>query len=127
MPARQKSATEEGGDMSKPMQERKAPEGNHKEHEMTDSVKTGQHQGHRMNSEPAKQGKSQGSQYQQHEMKRMKEEAGRRIIDPVCGMEAEPNDELSYTYKGTQYYFCSAEDLEKFKKDPEKYVTPSRR
>jgi YHS domain-containing protein len=32
------------------------------------------------------------------------------------------NPELSYTYKGETYYFCSKADAEKFKQTPEKYV-----
>ena len=37
-------------------------------------------------------------------------------------MEAIVDEEHSFTYKGTKYYFCSTEDLEKFKKDPDKYA-----
>jgi YHS domain-containing protein len=43
-------------------------------------------------------------------------------IDPVCGMETGGDENLSFTYKGTKYYFCSPEDMEKFKGDPAKYV-----
>jgi Cu+-exporting ATPase len=43
-------------------------------------------------------------------------------IDPVCGMIVkEENAEGSFEYKGKTYYFCSANCLEEFKKDPEKY------
>lgn len=45
-----------------------------------------------------------------------------KVVDPVCGMEIEPNEELSFVYKGKKYYFCMKADLEKFKKNPEKYV-----
>ncbi len=44
------------------------------------------------------------------------------FIDPVCGMEAVMSNETAYTYKGKTYYFCSPDDMETFKKDPEKYV-----
>lgn len=46
-------------------------------------------------------------------------------IDPVCGMEAIVDDEHSFTYKDVKYYFCSTDDLENFKKVPEKYVGQS--
>jgi len=45
------------------------------------------------------------------------------MIDPVCGMETSGDESLSYTYNGVKYYFCSSEDMEKFKNDPEKYVS----
>jgi Cu(I)/Ag(I) efflux system membrane fusion protein len=43
-------------------------------------------------------------------------------IDPVCGMEADPSGKYNFTYEGRTYYFCSKEDMEKFKKDPSQYV-----
>ncbi len=53
--------------------------------------------------------------------------------DPVCGKEVERGKildiekdriraELTYTYKYKTYFFCSKECLEKFKKNPEKYI-----
>ena len=42
--------------------------------------------------------------------------------DPVCGIMVEKNPALSTGYKGATYYFCSKADLEKFKKEPEKYL-----
>lgn len=42
--------------------------------------------------------------------------------DPVCGLIVEKDPNLSTNYKGETYYFCSKADLEKFKKEPEKYV-----
>ncbi|CUS94387.1 efflux RND transporter periplasmic adaptor subunit [Candidatus Kryptonium thompsonii] len=51
-----------------------------------------------------------------------KSEAVSKVIDPVCGMEIEPDEELSYVYNGKKYYFCMKSDMEKFKKDPEKYL-----
>ncbi len=53
--------------------------------------------------------------------------------DPVCGKEVSRvkileidedkiRAELTYTYKGKTYLFCSEECLEKFKKNPEKYI-----
>jgi len=53
--------------------------------------------------------------------------------DPVCGKEVARGKiheidsekiraELTYKYKGKTYLFCSEECLEKFKKNPEKYI-----
>jgi YHS domain-containing protein len=35
-------------------------------------------------------------------------------------VDKDPN--LSANYKGETYYFCSRADMEKFKKEPDKYV-----
>ena len=42
--------------------------------------------------------------------------------DPVCGMMVEKDPQLSSTYNGETYYFCSKADMETFKKNPEKYA-----
>lgn len=47
---------------------------------------------------------------------------GKKILDPVCGMEAIVDDEHSYVYNNRKYYFCSQEDKEKFKQEPDKYA-----
>lgn len=44
-------------------------------------------------------------------------------VDPVCGMKVSTGTKLKHTYKGDTYYFCSAADLEKFKNNPEKYLS----
>ena len=44
-----------------------------------------------------------------------------RAIDPVCGLTVDKNPELSATYKGDTFYFCSNRDLNVFKQNPEKY------
>lgn len=50
------------------------------------------------------------------------EEAG-TARDPVCGMRAdESRPELASTYKGRNYYFCSADCKEAFDLAPEKYA-----
>ncbi|HWF61408.1 MAG TPA: heavy metal translocating P-type ATPase [Nitrospira sp.] len=47
-------------------------------------------------------------------------------IDPVCGMMVQPAMAAgSYEYRGKKYYFCAARCLEKFRADPEYYLTPS--
>ena len=42
--------------------------------------------------------------------------------DPVCGIIVEKDPNLSVNHRGETYYFCSKADMEKFKKEPEKYV-----
>jgi RND family efflux transporter MFP subunit len=127
-----------GMDMSKPMEGEKAGGAEHEGHQMTDTTKSGVHSGHDMNQQPVKKVKKakgkQGSRemqdvpasgHQGHEMQDKKTAVSLKFIDPVCGMEAQQKEELSYTHKGKKYFFCSTEDLEKFKKDPEKYVGQS--
>jgi Cu+-exporting ATPase len=44
-------------------------------------------------------------------------------IDPVCGMEVEPESAAgSSEYRGVTYYFCSPGCLEDFREDPEAYL-----
>jgi len=45
-----------------------------------------------------------------------------KAVDPVCGLTVDKLPELSYSYKGETYYFCSNADLKKFSEAPEKYV-----
>jgi P-type Cu+ transporter len=48
-------------------------------------------------------------------------------VDPVCGMKVVPEKAAGQeTYKGTTYYFCGRGCLEKFKADPEKYLSGAR-
>jgi Cu+-exporting ATPase len=42
--------------------------------------------------------------------------------DPVCGIMVDKDPNLSANHRGETYYFCSKADMEKFKKEPEKYV-----
>ena len=45
--------------------------------------------------------------------------------DPVCHMEVEPEEAAgNWEYRGERYYFCHPSCLEKFRADPEKYLTP---
>ncbi|MDF0676119.1 MAG: heavy metal translocating P-type ATPase [Nitrospira sp.] len=49
-------------------------------------------------------------------------------IDPVCGMTIQPDAAAgSYEYRGKKYYFCAARCLEKFRADPEYYLSPPER
>jgi Cu+-exporting ATPase len=44
-------------------------------------------------------------------------------IDPVCGMEVEPQTaEFKTRYKGKKYYFCAESCLIEFKKNPDRYL-----
>jgi Cu2+-exporting ATPase len=55
----------------------------------------------------------------------LKEEK-RKVKDPVCGMELEPEMAYSKTeYAGNTAYFCSKQCEEEFKKNPEKYAPES--
>jgi P-type Cu+ transporter len=46
-------------------------------------------------------------------------------IDPVCGMDVEPDTNLRAEYQGSTYYFCHPSCLEKFTADPEAVLHPS--
>ena len=46
----------------------------------------------------------------------------RPLIDPVCGMEADGSDALSYIHNGIKYHFCGSDDMEKFKRSPQHYI-----
>jgi YHS domain-containing protein len=46
-------------------------------------------------------------------------------IDPVCGMQVEPQDaEYQAEYKGKKYYFCSFGCKQQFDLEPEAYTNP---
>lgn len=44
-----------------------------------------------------------------------------QVQDPVCGLWVDKNADLSYTYKGETYYFCSNRDKDLYKANPAKY------
>jgi YHS domain-containing protein len=44
-------------------------------------------------------------------------------IDPVCGMEVDPDNAAGKSeYKGKTYYFCAPGCKRAFDQDPEKYL-----
>jgi P-type Cu+ transporter len=44
--------------------------------------------------------------------------------DPVCGMNVDPSaTSLKHEFQGETYFFCNRHCLEKFQKDPEKYLS----
>lgn len=49
------------------------------------------------------------------------------VIDPVCGMEIDPNTAAGTSeYRGQTYYFCAPGCKRSFDKDPEKYVNKTK-
>jgi P-type Cu+ transporter len=49
------------------------------------------------------------------------------VVDPVCGMKVVPEKAAGrHEHNGTTYYFCGRGCLEKFKADPEKYLSGTR-
>jgi len=46
------------------------------------------------------------------------------VTDPVCGMHTESSEDyISYGHNGTTFYFCSEHCLEKFKAEPDRYLS----
>src|SRR5207249_5308159 len=46
-------------------------------------------------------------------------------IDPVCRMKVMPQTAAGqYEYRGKTYYFCATRCLERFRADPEKFLSP---
>jgi Cu+-exporting ATPase len=45
------------------------------------------------------------------------------MIDPVCGMDVEPESAAgAWEYEGTVYYFCSLGCLDRFREDPSGFL-----
>jgi Cu+-exporting ATPase len=48
-----------------------------------------------------------------------------KSIDPVCGMTVSPESSMgSFDYQGQTYYFCAVSCLNKFRQDPEAFLSP---
>jgi YHS domain-containing protein len=46
------------------------------------------------------------------------------VIDPVCGMDVDPDTaEWKTDYQGQTYYFCAPGCQRAFEKEPQKYVS----
>lgn len=45
-------------------------------------------------------------------------------VDPVCGMEVEPDLALAIEYGGRKYVFCEGACAETFREDPERWARP---
>jgi RND family efflux transporter MFP subunit len=110
-----------GHDMSKPMEDQKAGPEEPKGDEMQKPAKakekgaSKQPRGHEM--------KDDRSETKDQNSSEKNLSATPKVIDPVCRMETTPDKDRSTTFKGTTYYFCSDGDMEKFKKNPEKYAS----
>ena len=53
-----------------------------------------------------------------------------QLIDPVCGMSVTPvSAAAAWEYEEATYYFCSVGCMERFRKDPERFLNmdPSER
>ncbi len=50
-----------------------------------------------------------------------------KATDPVCGMTVDPSAARggSYQYKGIEYFFCNPKCNERFRSEPEKYLSPT--
>lgn len=46
------------------------------------------------------------------------------FTDPVCAMKVGDNSGKTVKYNGTDYYFCSTKCMDKFRADPQSYLTP---
>jgi len=90
-----------------------------------EEIKLKEHKGHEMKHESSKESEK-SSEGEKSEGHKDHEDYGKKtinkVVDPVCGMEIEPKEELSYVYNGKRYYFCMKSDMEKFKKNPERYL-----
>ncbi|MBN8981551.1 MAG: heavy metal translocating P-type ATPase, partial [Rhizobiales bacterium] len=53
------------------------------------------------------------------------EDSGVGVLDPVCGMKVDPRtSKRCFTYKGTDYFFCSDRCMARFEAEPEKFLAP---
>jgi Cu+-exporting ATPase len=53
--------------------------------------------------------------------------ATREFIDPVCGMQVDPwKSAGKFEYQGHLYHFCSSNYLEKFKREPTRFISQAR-
>lgn len=46
----------------------------------------------------------------------------RKLQDPVCGMQVEPDTPFRRTYNNRAYYFCSMHCADKFQGEPDLYI-----
>lgn len=45
------------------------------------------------------------------------------VVDPVCGMDVPAADaKFTYEFEGKTYHFCNESCMERFKKDPSKFI-----
>ncbi len=57
---------------------------------------------------------------------RSREGSDSMAIDPICGMELDPQTaEYKSEYKGKTYYFCSFDCKKQFDMEPEAHMNPN--
>lgn len=64
----------------------------------------------------------------QHEHSHEGETAGnpdKPYSDPVCGMKVAADPEKQFAYAGKDYHFCSSRCMEKFRANPQDYLSPA--
>lgn len=52
-------------------------------------------------------------------------ETGRKVRDPVCGMEVDPHMAVSHQRRGQTFYFCSATCRDRFAETPDDFMDSS--
>lgn len=109
-----------GHDMStpkeqQPQEDRKVPAMQHEESKSED------HSAYEMKTDQEKKSAPPAPRQKKPSAARQAEKIP-TVVDPVCGMEIAPDEKKSHTHEGTKYYFCSDEDMEKFKQNPGKYL-----
>ena len=127
----------EGMDMSKPMEEGKPTAGSQNDSPSSmpmESPTTGTKPKMEKNGKQRQQDNKKKMDDMQMELNEqpnsaeptgnveLAEEKTAERIDPVCGMEPDPSGKYKSIYVGKPFYFCSEEDMQTFKKDPEKYA-----
>ena len=119
-----------GHDMSSPASmdtpgkpKQQQPQEEHKGHTTEqEEPKQEDHSAHGIKSGEQKKGESVASPKRKSSVVKQAVKE-RTVVDPVCGMEITPDEKKSYTYKEKKYYFCSEGDMEKFKENPEHYLS----
>jgi YHS domain-containing protein len=62
------------------------------------------------------------TEQRQEQDNRSRGPASQAAVDPVCGMKVEgANPDLSVTYEGQKYQFCSQVCQDRFRSDPEQF------
>jgi Cu+-exporting ATPase len=57
-------------------------------------------------------------------VKMSSQESSNKEIDPICGMTVDPASAAgTFEYKGKTYFFCSIHCLNKFKQEPDRYLS----
>ncbi|WP_334187098.1 heavy metal translocating P-type ATPase [Noviherbaspirillum sp.] len=62
--------------------------------------------------------------HQGHGVRLATQDAEKPFVDPVCGMNVSASPEKTLQYDGATYHFCSTKCMEKFRQDPQAYLTP---